>query len=52
MQAMERQVALAAQLLQRAAEELREVHAQRPTGEGATKPESLPFTKSAIAVVT
>ena len=52
MQAMERQVAQAAHLLQHATEELRALRDQRPTDEGAIEPESLLFTKSAIAAVT
>jgi hypothetical protein len=49
MQAMERQVAQAAQLLHRATEELCASRGQRG---GAAAPESLPLTKSASAAVT
>lgn len=52
MRVMERQVAQAAQLLDRASEELRALRGQRTADEGAGALESLPLTKSATAAVT
>jgi hypothetical protein len=49
MRIMGRQVAQAAQLLDRASEELRVFRGQR---DAAAAPESLPLTKSATAAVT
>lgn len=51
MRVMERQVAKAAQLLNRASEELRALQGQHKALNGAA-PESLPLTKSATAGVT
>jgi hypothetical protein len=52
MRTMERQVAQAAQLLDRASEALRALRGQRKADEGAGAPESLPLTKSATSAVT
>jgi signal transduction histidine kinase len=52
MRVMERQVAQAAQLLDRASEELRALRGQRTADECAVAPESLPLTKPATAAVT
>jgi hypothetical protein len=52
MRVMERQVAQAAQLLDRASEELRALRGQRTADEGAGTLESLSLTKPATAAVT